>query len=51
MGCVGCVVEVMGHVVMWVDFNRFGGQWGSRRLIWGGLGSSERETKSMREKL
>ena len=29
MGCVGCVVEVMGHVVVWVDFNRydFGGQW------------------------
>ena len=32
---MGCVVEVIGHVVMWVDFSRwnFGGQWGSRGLI------------------
>lgn len=28
MGYGGCVVEVMGRVVVWVDFNRydFGGQ-------------------------
>ena len=40
IGCVGCVVGVMGYGVVWVDFNRwdFGGQWGNRGLIWGGLG-------------
>ena len=34
------VVEVMGCVVVWVDFNRwdFGGQWGQWRVDLGGLG-------------
>ena len=49
---MGCVVEVIGHVVMWVDFNRwnFGGQWGNRGLIWGGLGSCERERDKEQER-
>ena len=37
MEFMGCVVEVMGHVVVWVDFNRYDfggqgrGQWMQRR--------------------
>ena len=40
MDFVSRVMEVMGRVVVWVDFNRwnFGGQWGNGGLIWGGLG-------------
>ena len=50
MGYIGRVVKVMGHVVVWVDFNRwdFGGsgQWGSGGLIW----VIERERERQRQR-